>query len=689
MRSREARILISEPHAVGYPFPFLPYVWAILKSYWEHHGESDRNHEWLDPIFRHDEPERLLAPYEGDRIDLLGLSCYFWNWSLQCRVAARVKELNPSCWVIAGGPEPDYTDPGFFRRHPYIDAVAVKDGEITFGRILSASERDDLREIPGLYLPGKNGGEPISTGPAAVPIVFDHSPYLEQSAFYERLLEEHGPGAFHATLETNRGCPYACSFCDWGSSTMSKVRRFDLDRVEAEIDFLGRMKVGLIFSADANLGILERDVGIAKRLAEARRKHGFPRQLYYSAAKNNPDRVVEIARVFAEAGISPTHTLAIQHTRPEVLAATDRANISADKQVEVARALHRSGIPIDVQLILGIPGDTADLWRSCLTDLMERGLHEEYWVFFYHVLPNAPAAQKAFTEKWQTETIERCVLASAEAPWHKQDREFVNMSRGRLIVQSRTFSREDWVAMQTFTAFVKPLHNSSIVRLIAVYLRLTHRVPYREFYDGVMDDFLPQSALARRWLEAVRDHYRNYLEDENALDRMEIEELTRYEFLVTPDRWVQTQIGLNLEEFFSEFTAYLRQRFSKVKNLPSLIEYQRNLVILPDYDREAGKRFPTALDWPRYFELTHGLTGSETLAEPEPTPGATICVSDQTCGEKGYLVTDLLWGQGDEQERWIEWLQRTVLHRNSSAKSTFQELQIDRPAPLAATARGA
>ena len=32
-------------------------------------------------------------------------------------------------------------------------------------------------------------------------------------------------------LESNRGCPYGCTFCDWGSATLSKVRNFDLDRV--------------------------------------------------------------------------------------------------------------------------------------------------------------------------------------------------------------------------------------------------------------------------------------------------------------------------------------------------------------------------------------------------------------------------------------------------------------------------
>jgi len=38
------------------------------------------------------------------------------------------------------------------------------------------------------------------------------------------------------TIETNRGCPHKCTFCDWGTLTYTKVRHFDLKRVEDDID---------------------------------------------------------------------------------------------------------------------------------------------------------------------------------------------------------------------------------------------------------------------------------------------------------------------------------------------------------------------------------------------------------------------------------------------------------------------
>ena len=43
-----------------------------------------------------------------------------------------------------------------------------------------------------------------------------------------------------AIIESNRGCPFGCTFCDWGSATNQKVRKYDMDRAKAEIDWIGQ-----------------------------------------------------------------------------------------------------------------------------------------------------------------------------------------------------------------------------------------------------------------------------------------------------------------------------------------------------------------------------------------------------------------------------------------------------------------
>jgi putative methyltransferase len=407
-----------------------------------------------------------------------------------------------------------------------------------------------------------------------------------------------------------------------------------------------------------------------------REKHGFPRMLYYSAAKNHPDRSTEIARKLARAKLCTTHTLAIQHTRPEVLAAADRENISPRKQIEVARALTTSDIPIDVQLILGIPGDTCELWKSALADLMEWGIHDAYDTYFYSLLPNAPAAEPEFLRTWRVGTIDRVILADTAQPWKIGNTDRVRITKSRIVVESSTFSREDWVRMFTYLAHVKALHNGSMTRAIAVYLRLTHGVPYRAFYDDLIDGFAARVEPARGWHAAIERCYQTLLEDEQAMDRMPVAELPGYGYALDPSRWLFVHVALEVDGFFAALERHLLARYPAVNHLASLIRYQKEIIILPAYDRRVGKRVAVDLDWPSYFRQAKGRTGDDALPEPAAVPGAIVDVADQTCGETGYLVQPLAWEEKNGEGRWLEWMARTVLHRHSDRKQNFQNLNL-------------
>src|SRR6185437_5606255 len=122
-------------------------------------------------------------------------------------------------------------------------------------------------------------------------------------------------------------------------------------------------------------GILARDLDITDMLIAANKQYGHPSYLSYNTAKNNPVRTVAIAKRVLGSGLASHHVLSIQHTDQEVLAATERDNISTEKQIRVVRELLADNVPIYVQFILGIPGDTYEKWRRCFSDLMEWGVH--------------------------------------------------------------------------------------------------------------------------------------------------------------------------------------------------------------------------------------------------------------------------------------------------------------------------
>ncbi|HEX2418814.1 MAG TPA: hypothetical protein VHJ83_11940, partial [Micromonosporaceae bacterium] len=449
---------------------------------------------------------------------------------------------------------------------------------------------------------------------------------------------------------------------------------------------IGRKKVSGVMLADANFGILPRDPDIADLFNASKQQHeGYPQHIFWSAAKNNPDRVISIAKKFSSSGICTSHALSIQHTRKEVLAATQRSNISAAKQVEVTKAMMAVDVPIEVQLILGIPGDTYELWKGCLADLMEWGIHEDYLIQAYRLLPNAPAADPAFMESWRIETVERVmhdwIVRDVNAPVSD-----IPQKPEQVVVSSRTFDREDWVRMSTYSAFVKAFHNAALLQRVAVYLRLTHGISYLDFYQGLIEEFARSSVLATRWYDEVANHYREFLVREDASDHMEIHEMPQLTVALHPSRWIFIQACLEIDKFYAAVKDYLVGRWPTIANLPGVIDYQRELVIHPSYDSATGKGFRAEVDWPGYFAVTRGRVGSESLAEPEAVPGAVIQVSDTTSGERvnsayessgtGFYGNPLEWGDGDEAARWAAWVERTVIGRSSAGMNNLQQLRL-------------
>jgi putative methyltransferase len=649
----------------------LPYIWATLKTSSEQEPALSGQFEWLNPIYRNGRAEDLLAEVDPSSIDILGLSCYTWNFDLQCALAALVRRANPHCLIVAGGPQPDVKDPQFFRRHPYIDIVVKQDGEITFNKILAAIAAGDrdFASVPGLALPADDERLVYFTGAPELPTQFDVSPYIAQSAYFERLVAAHGPALLNAVWETNRGCPYSCSFCDWGSNTMSKIRRFDLDRVLHEAEWLGRMNLNFIFLADANFGILPRDVDIAREIAAARRRHGGPRYLYYSPAKNNPDRALAVARALFESGVSPTHALAIQHTDPVVLASTDRQNISAERQRDVARVLLDLGIPSDVHLILGIPGDSYERWKKCFDDLMEWGIHDDYSVFFYNLLPNAPAADPAFISRWGIQTLERRARQrSGMVKRGSQD----GVIREQIIISSNSFTAEDWVQMNLYASFVRALHCGSLTRWIAIYLRRTHGISYQAFYECLIEQFLAKIFHRGRLHAEVEQTFRACLHTDTILENAELDVLPNFPYYVTVVVSIFVKLCMRCDDFFEHLNSFLCARFSQAA-IRSIVDYQKNVIILPFYDARQGKSFAVKHDWIAYFEAAR-KDDTARLAEPKEIRGV-IHASEMSCGDPP--ATRLLdWFTLTGDERWHTWLIRTALARQSARSCNFSSLSI-------------
>lgn len=205
-------------------------------------------------------------------------------------------------------------------------------------------------------------------------------------------------------VESNRGCPYGCVFCDWGSATLSRIRTFDLGRVKAELHWLAERGVGAAFMGDANFGVFSRDLDIARFVARLAERFGAPRWFHVTYAKNSTRYTIDIADALRGAGLQHEVTISLQSADSGVLDAIDRSNLPAEKLLDLARRASERGLPALVDLILGLPGSTPATFRDDLDRCVEAGLHPR--VFGGLLLPNSPMNEPSYRDRHLIESDE-------------------------------------------------------------------------------------------------------------------------------------------------------------------------------------------------------------------------------------------------------------------------------------------
>ena len=157
------------------------------------------------------------------------------------------------------------------------------------------------------------------------------SPYL--TGVFDKLITKYPEIRWNGTIETNRGCPYACTFCDWGSLTYNKVKVFELERVFAELEWMGRNQFDFISFTDANFGIFaERDSMIADKLISVQKEYGMPRAYTIAWAKNQKKEVVDIVKkLIYEGGAKIGLNLSVQTMDENTLEIIKRTNLDTNK----------------------------------------------------------------------------------------------------------------------------------------------------------------------------------------------------------------------------------------------------------------------------------------------------------------------------------------------------------------------
>lgn len=476
---------------------YLPYSVGILQAYAQQHLQNPNNYEFLLPVYRRIPVEEAVDQLTAAQV--ICFSAYVWNIRVSLEIAKRIKKRWPEKITVFGGPQVPKRIDDFMSQNSFIDIACHGEGERILLSVLENLDRSCWGEIPSITY--RKGDGSFANTPridrikdlATVP-----SPYLE--GVFESLVRANPSERWIALWETNRGCPFSCTFCDWGSAVASKVHPFDMERLRAETDWFADKKIEYVFCADANFGILKRDIDIVWYVAKMKKERGYPHALSVQNTKNATERAYETQTILAEAGLNKGVAISVQSVDPATLKAIKRDNISLGTYAELQRRFTRDKVETYSDMILALPGESYDSFVDGAAALIEGGQHNRIQFNNLSILPNAEMGDPEYQKRYGMETV---VSKIVNIHGELEDEEIYEEQV--LVIATNTMPRDQWVRTRAFCWMTAFLYFDKVFQIPLTMVRECCGVGYREllelFTEGNLENFPV--------LSDVREFFRN------------------------------------------------------------------------------------------------------------------------------------------------------------------------------------
>ena len=346
-----------------------PFGGALVASY----AKKKLGEKIKTDLFKY--PSDFKNYLENEEIKMVCFTNYSWTFDISYEFSKRIKKKYPKTIIIFGGPNyPNeiFTQKKFLSTYTDIDFYIKGEGEIAFVDLFQKLEKFNFdvntfkkeRTKSGnchyLYKDEFVAGETL---PRIENLDDIPSPYLSGSLdkFFDKFLTP--------TLQTIRGCPFKCTFCQEGKDYFTKIYKFSRERVKEELDYIvKRVKVQNLMIVDSNFGMYKQDVEVSKDISAIRKKYGWPKYIEVSLGKSK--KILESISILE--GSLPVH-VAVQSTDATVLENINRKNIPAQTAIEVIKEGDSFGGSSFSEIILGLPEDTLEKHYKSMFDMIDAG----------------------------------------------------------------------------------------------------------------------------------------------------------------------------------------------------------------------------------------------------------------------------------------------------------------------------
>jgi putative methyltransferase len=540
----------------------LPYSTGLIWSYCLQNQEIKNNYELANWICYRDDIDVVFDKIENPSI--VGFSCFTWNWKFNKILAQKIKDKYPNCLIIFGGKEPPNEqwltqNPKWFKSYPYLDIIVHGEGELTFEEILLETLKDkpDYTTIEGCSIINKNSYITTLSRQRITDLRESPSPYLDGlfDDIYEKYKKE--GFIFSAVLESARGCPYSCTFCEIGDSYFTKVNQQPLEQLFSEIEWIGSRGIDYIDDANSNFG------------------------LYYRVdwAKSKAEKLFNIAKVLHSVGLHRGMTLALQSMNEPTLKSIKRKNLVDDSDMKrITKLYEDAGISTYVEIILGLPDETLESFKQGLCKILELGEHNYAGMYVLVALRNTPFGDKNYIKKHGIKT--KRILAPIARWVEPPDKIYEEVD---LVIEHNKLTTPEWVEVYLFSWLVSACHHMGFTQYISRFLREHCEIEYEEFYKKLFNYAFdnPMSIIGQELIE-TKNHITKIITEPKpkTLWGRKIGEFNNFQ---GEKEEVSALVFIkNKNKFYKEFSLFLKSNFDiDIQVLNSLINFQKVNMVDP------------------------------------------------------------------------------------------------------------
>ena len=391
--------------------------------------------------------------------DILGVSNYVWCHRIGLEMFDLARSQNPNVITVLGGPnfpQDLESQQSFMEKCSNVDFYVPIEGEIGFSNIieeaLSVSELGYKKEIlfkkpiDGCVSRNPDGLVQFSMPKMRIKELDEiPSPYLTG------LMDKFFDGELTPMIQTNRGCPFTCTFCVDGADTVNRVNQFGLDRVSSELNYIGEhipKSINTLQISDLNFGVYPRDLEICDDIVGIQKKHDYPQRVLSTTGKNKKERIIKaIERLNGTMSL----VMSVQSMDAQILQNIRRSNISIEHMLALQPTIKKVGLVTNSEVILALPGETYQTQIDTLEKLLTAKL-DFVEVYSCMLLMGSEMNTPEQRKKWNFKTKFRIL-----------PRDFTTLRNGKnvieteeVIVGSDTLTFEEYIELRSlsFNIFV-------------------------------------------------------------------------------------------------------------------------------------------------------------------------------------------------------------------------------------------